>query len=73
MKQYLAEVILYQRGPIEYTAEERIIEVKTMKCISKRLFDVLVYDCCTVKGKHLYSWIPFEPSRKRENESEIEI
>jgi len=57
MKQYLSEVILYQRTSNDYTAEKRIIEVKSMKIISRKLFDVLVYD---KDNKGFYYYIPME-------------
>ena len=44
---------LFQRGPEDYTLEVQVIEVETERIVTKRLFDVLVYDK-TPEGKPIY-------------------
>ena len=70
---YIYEERLYQRGINDFTVEQSITSTKNGKVIYQHLMDVLVYNCSTVKGKRLYSWLQFTTSNQKQNNGEIEI
>jgi hypothetical protein len=69
MEEYKLTKELYQRGLHDFVVEEILNSVKTGKCISRRLYDVLVYKKI---GKFCY-YIPMENLVEKENIGELII